>query len=40
MAVVVLISGSGLKGPQVVMRRFKEAPTIRPSIEEFEKSIK
>jgi len=38
--VVVLITGSGLKDPQVVVRRFKEVPIIKPSIEEFEKSIK
>jgi len=38
--VVVLITGSGLKDPQVVVRRFKEVPMIKPSIEEFEKSIK
>jgi threonine synthase len=38
--VVVLITGSGLKDPQVVVRRIKEVPIIKPSIEEFEKSTK
>jgi threonine synthase len=35
--VVVLITGSGLKDPEVVTKTSKEAPTIKPSIEELEK---
>ncbi|MFQ6080072.1 MAG: threonine synthase [Candidatus Bathyarchaeia archaeon] len=35
--VVVLITGSGLKDPEAVMKTFRGAPTIGPSIEEFEK---
>ncbi len=37
--VVVLITGSGLKDPEVIMKTLKEVPTIKPSIEEFEKTI-
>jgi threonine synthase len=35
--VVVLITGSGLKNPEAVMKTFKEVSTIKPSIEELEK---
>jgi threonine synthase len=35
--VVVLITGSGLKNPEAVKKTFKEASTVKPSIEELEK---
>jgi threonine synthase len=35
--VTLLITGTGLKDPDVVKRMFKGAPMIEPSIEEFEK---
>lgn len=35
--VVVLITGSGLKNPEAVMKTFKEVSIIKPSIEELEK---
>ena len=37
--VVALVTGSGLKDPEVVMKKLREVPTIEPSIEEFENSI-
>ena len=37
--VVVLITGSGLKDPEVVTRTSGETPIINPSIEEFEKVL-
>jgi threonine synthase len=37
--VVVLITGSGLKDPAAVMKTFKGAPTIKPSIKELEKIL-
>lgn len=37
--VVVLVTGSGLKDPEVIMKALKESPTIQPSIQEFEKLI-
>jgi threonine synthase len=38
-AVVVLITGSGLKDPEAIMKTLREVPTIKPDIEEFEKAI-
>ena len=39
--IVVLITGTGLKDPDIVVKTFKEkTPTIMPRIEEFEKVIK
>jgi len=35
--VVVLITGTGLKDPEVITRTSKETPTIEPNLEEFEK---
>lgn len=35
--VVVLITGTGLKDPEVVKKTFREAPVIEPSVEQFEK---
>ena len=37
--VVVLITGSGLKDTEVLMKEFKGVPTINPKIEEFEKIL-
>ena len=37
--VVVLITGSGLKDPTAVLKTFKGAPTIKPSIRELEKIL-
>ena len=37
--VVVLITGSGLKDPNVIMKTLKEVPTIKPNIEEFEQTL-
>jgi len=37
--VVVLITGSGLKDPEITMKTLKDVPTIKPSIEEFEKRM-
>ena len=37
--VVVLITGSGLKDPAAVLKRFKGAPTIKPSIRELKKIL-
>jgi threonine synthase len=37
--VIALVTGSGLKDPEVVMKKLREVPTIEPSIEEFENSI-
>ena len=34
---VVLITGSGLKDPETVMKTFKETSMIKPSTEELEK---
>jgi len=37
--VVVLITGSGLKDPEAVMKTIEEAPTIKPSTEELEELL-
>jgi len=36
---VVLVTGSGLKDPEVVTKMFKEVHTIKPDLEEFEKLV-
>ncbi|MEM3507016.1 MAG: threonine synthase [Candidatus Bathyarchaeia archaeon] len=37
--IVVEITGSGLKDPEIALRMFKEPPTIAPSLEELKKVI-
>jgi threonine synthase len=39
-SVVLLITGHGLKDPQTITNQFQAAPTINPSIEEFESASK
>jgi threonine synthase len=39
-AVVLLVTGHGLKDPQVVTNQFKTTPTISPSLDDFEPAIK
>ena len=39
-SIVLLITGSGLKDPQTVTNQFRTAPTIRPSIDEFESATR
>jgi len=38
--IVVLVTGSGLKDLGIMMKTFKEVPTIKPSVEELEKCAK
>lgn len=37
--IVLLITGSGLKDPEVLMKTFKEVPKIKPSIKSFQKIV-
>lgn len=37
--VVALVTGSGLKDPEVIKKLFEEPPTIQPLLEEFEKKV-
>lgn len=38
-SVVVLVTGAGLKDPEIVTSQFRKAPTIRPAPKEFESVI-